>query len=388
MPRGHLGAVLAMSAWLAALPATAQTTRAEQIDQEKAAKAADVEPEVREKGDLIVTKLENFLAPPPPSVHITFGTFRPAAGLAAGLAYSAPVHERGLWTTSAAWSVNNFKQVESAIEIPPLETDRVRVRSFVKWDDAPRLPFYGLGLGTSPADKVNYGLTSTEAGVEVEGRSARWFAYGIGTSHLDTDAGDATASLSQVPGDGASPAWWHTTAYAAFDSRTSPGYTDSGALYRVAFHDYADRDGPYDFTRTEVDLRQFVPILHNNWIVALQARANFTATADGNVIPFFMLPTIGGRDTLPGYSDYRFTDRNSLLLRSELRWTPLPVMDMAVFLDQGTVAPTARGLAVHDLKRGWGIGARIHGQTFTALRLEVAYSGEGWRYNLAQNISF
>jgi len=196
------------------------------------------------------------------------------------------------------------------------------------------------------------------------------------------------ATTGAVAGIGSSPAWWHTMAYAAIDWRQSPGYTHSGGLYRIAFHDYVDRGGAFDFTRTEIDLRQFLPILHDNWIIALQARADLTASADGHAVPFFMLPSIGGRDTLSGFTDYRFTDNDSLLLRSELRWTPSSVVDMAVFVDQGTVAATAGALDLHDLKRDWGIGARLHGPTFTALRLEVAHSVEGWRYHIVHSISF
>ena len=101
-----------------------------------------------------------------------------------------------------------------------------------------------------------------------------------------------------------------------------------------------------------------------------------------------MLPYIGGRDSLPGFENYRFTDRNTLLLRGELRWTPSPVVDMAAFVDAGTVAPTVGGLNVRDRQHSWGLGARLHGSSYTALRLQVAHSVEGWRYNIAQGVSF
>jgi hypothetical protein len=45
-------------------------------------------------------------------------------------------------------------------------------------------------------------------------------------------------------------------------------------------------------------------------------------------------------------------------------------------------------LRPHDLRPCWGVGARFHGRTFSVLRLEVAHSSEGWRYNIAQGISF
>ena len=101
-----------------------------------------------------------------------------------------------------------------------------------------------------------------------------------------------------------------------------------------------------------------------------------------------MLPSIGGRDTLPGYDSYRFTDKDSLLLRSELRWPASSLVDMAVFLDEGKVAGRLADLNLQNLHRSVGFGARFHGSTFTALRLEVTHSVEGWHLNIAHTISF
>jgi hypothetical protein len=56
MPR-CTAVVLVLSVALTGSHASAQTTRTEQIENEKAAKAADVRPEAREKGDLNVTRL-------------------------------------------------------------------------------------------------------------------------------------------------------------------------------------------------------------------------------------------------------------------------------------------------------------------------------------------
>ena len=387
---------LVLSSCFVTMRAFAQTTRSEQIEQEKSVKAENVQPEEREKGDVIITKLEHLFAPQPPAIRLTAGDFRPGAGFASGLAYATPV--RGaLWTTKGAWSIKNFKQLESTLESPAVAGDRLHVNPFVKWNDAPDLTFFGLGNNTSNASEVSYGLRSIEAGAQVQVRAARWFRYGGSIGYLGAHSGagdeqepsvETTLTNESAPGLGSAPAWVHSSAYAAVDTRESPGYTHRGGLYSVTFHRYADRGGQFNFDRTEIDLRQFIPLLHNNWVIALEGRADLTSSAPGQVIPYFMLPSIGGRDTLPGFEEYRFTDRNTLLLRSELRWTPTPLVDMAVFLGQGTVAPRVAALDLHDLKRDWGIGARFHGSTFTALRIEVTHSVEGWRYNFAHSVSF
>jgi hypothetical protein len=51
---------------------------------------------------------------------------------------------------------------------------------------------------------------------------------------------------------------------------------------------------------------------------------------------------------------------------------------MAVFVDAGQVAPERRDLALNRLETAWGVGARFHGATFTALRIEAAHSARGF----------
>jgi hypothetical protein len=111
MSNGRISVALALSVCVGTSSSFAQTTRLEQIDQEKDTKAAQVQPETRERGDVISTTLENLFAPQPPAVRVTLGDFRPGAGLAAGIAYATPVGARALWTTTTAWSINNFKLV-------------------------------------------------------------------------------------------------------------------------------------------------------------------------------------------------------------------------------------------------------------------------------------
>lgn len=371
----RIATAIVLGACLVTAQAFAQTTRTESIIQEKDEKAANLQPEEREKGDVIVTKLEHVFNPPPPAVRPTLGNFRPGAGLAAGVEYAAPAGDGALWTTSAAWSIKNFKQAEGRFDLPPAAGDRLRMSTFVRWNDAPDLEFFGLGKNTAQADEVSYALRTTEAGAEVQGRSVHWFRYGAGAAYLNARSGSTVA-------------WLHSSAYAAIDTRESPGYTTRGGLYGLTFHHYADLGGSSTFDRTEIDLRQFIPVLHDNWIIALQGRADLTNPAGGQAIPFFMLPSIGGRDTLPGFEEYRFTDRDSLLLRSELRWTASPFVDMAVFYNQGTVAPSISDLDLHGLKHAWGFGARLHSSTTTALRLEVTHSSEGWGYVIGHSVSF
>ena len=153
---------LILSAWLITATAVAQTTRTEEIAQQKAEKADAVQPPTRETGDVLIGKLESLFKPAPPAVQVSFGGFRPGAGLGPGIGYSTPIGERALWSGGTAWSTRDFKLAESALELPQLVNDRVNVRAFARWEDAPRLDFFGLGPATSTTE-ASYGLRSSSA---------------------------------------------------------------------------------------------------------------------------------------------------------------------------------------------------------------------------------
>lgn len=394
-PAGLLAALALLLVAGAPPSAAAQVTREEQIIQQKADKAARVAPPARETGDTLVVNAERVIKPVLPAFKPLFGGFRANAGFGAGAAYITPAGRQALWTTSAAWSVHNFKTAGTALDLPGVFGGRTDVRVTANWLDEPTLTFYGVGLAAPASEKTDYGLRTTAVGLDIATRAGRWFNYGADLGVVDTRSRDVDLSTdtrlllaSEIPGFGADARWTRAGVSAAIDTRHSPGYTDHGGLYGASWHGYHDRDGQFSFARTDLDLRQFVPILNGNWIVALQAKAQMVTPAAGNVVPYFMLPAIGGRDTLPGFNDYRFADRATLLLRSELRWTPSPVVDMALLLDHGTVAPRLRDLSIGGLQRAWGLGMRLHSSTSTVLRFEVAHSIEGWRYNLAQGVSF
>jgi outer membrane protein assembly factor BamA len=98
------------------------------------------------------------------------------------------------------------------------------------------------------------------------------------------------------------------------------------------------------------------------------------------MVPFYMLPTLGGQNTLRGYPDFRFHDRDLLALSAESRWAVTTHVDGAVFLDAGTVAPRVGDFRLSPLKTSYGVGVRVHTRTTTLGRFDVGHSREGWRF--------
>src|SRR5262249_39583848 len=136
------------------------------------------------------------------------------------------------------------------------------------------------------------------------------------------------------------PTYRKTFVFAEFDTRTSPGYTKQGSFYRAELSDYRQMNaGASTFQRLDVEAQHFVPVFRENWVIAMRALASSTMTASGDEVPYFLLPDLGGSHTLRGYSAWRFRDRNRLLFTGEYRWTAGPLVDMALFVDAGKVAP-------------------------------------------------
>jgi outer membrane protein assembly factor BamA len=101
------------------------------------------------------------------------------------------------------------------------------------------------------------------------------------------------------------------------------------------------------------------------------------------VVPFYLLPTLGGSRSLRGYDDYRFRDRNLLLLNAEYRWRVFGALDGALFYDAGKVAPRFGDLDVTNLRSSYGLGFRFHSNNTTVFRVDVGRSAEGTRLLLS-----
>jgi outer membrane protein assembly factor BamA len=148
-------------------------------------------------------------------------------------------------------------------------------------------------------------------------------------------------------------------------------------MYRIQFDDYRERDlDLYSFRSLEAEVRQLIPILRANWVISLRGLATVADIDDTSLVPFFLLPSLGGGSTLRGYPDFRFRDRNRLFVGAELRWTPARFMDMALFYDAGKVAARREDLDFDGLKNSYGIGMRIIGPEGYIFRAEVARSRE------------
>ena len=121
-----------------------------------------------------------------------------------------------------------------------------------------------------------------------------------------------------------------------------------------------------------------MPVVKNRGVFAVRWWIALSDTAADANVPFYMLPSLGGSNTLRGFDDYRFHDRNMLVLNLETRVALMTHMDAAVFLDAGNVPARLSDLDLD--KRSYGVGWRLHSRESTLARFDMARGAEGWKF--------
>lgn len=378
----------------AAIPAVAAAqaadTRAAEIARQQEEKAAQVKPYARNIFERRLAEIEQaggFAVPR--GFFVTFGDIKQGSSIALGPAYGKLFDNGATIVGKATYSIRNFKLLQIAATSPLLFDGRLHVQGRARWQDAPELAVYELGPG-SPKVRADYAETKTEVSGQAELRPVRFIRLGAGAAfeRFETAGADTTrASVEELftplamPGIDADPEYIHAFVSGGLDTRRGPGYSRSGSLLHATLHDYRQQnDGPYSFQRVDAIARQLIPILHGNWVIDLSVRTSTTSVDDGNQVPFFLMPDLGGSGELRGYSAYRFRDRHSIIFTGEYRWYVQEFVDMAVFYDAGKVASRRGDLDFEDLKSDVGLGIRFHGPTTTLLRIEVAKGNEGLRF--------
>lgn len=368
----------------------AEDTRAGQISKKKAEKATHLAHYVPGKAELITQRVEKALTFQPVGLYPFFGSVYTGGLLAAGPGYRKPFNDTGIFDVHGAWSIENYRMVDTWVKVPDLIPSRLSTTLYGRYIHAGGVPFYGLGNDSEKSNSTHFGYNPTSFGAILTGTPSRFIAAGGGIEYLKVDSKGPNRLADVTPGAGTDPLYTVASGFAAFDWRQSPRYTTRGGYYRAEWRDYlqhGDND-PFSFRSFEAEASQFVPILRANQVIALHALTTITYVNGQDIIPYFMMPRLGGSHYLRGFPSGRFRDRHRLLLTAEYRWTPSKFMDVALFYEGGKVAATTSDLNLRDLHRDFGIGFRFHSPSMTMLRIELAHSNEGTRFIFTVGPSF
>ena len=331
-------------------------------------------------------------------------------GIGVGLEYDFPALGRWETTATAVVTVRRYWSAE-------LETayrgDRTHVAAYARMREMSQLGFFGVGIDSGLRDRTTFLLRDPVVGALASVRVGRWIAIGGRLEEVWPDVGAGRSTIyptigtrfgaDDAPGLNEQPRFGRYQGFVEFKAPASIGQALSqGGRYRIAYAVFEDQQfDRFTFLRLDLEAQHKFALFGPHRRLALHGWIATTDVEAGNDVPFFLQPTLGGsgqlrsvgedlmgsdgsHGTLRGFNNFRFRDRNLLLLQAEYRipvWGPF---DASVFVDAGKVASRPADLNLAGLKHNYGFSVSMMRGPMAVARAEVGVGGgEGARFLLS-----
>jgi hypothetical protein len=293
------------------------------------------------------------------------------------------------FNTSASYSTHHYYEVVADAQLLNIGGSIFNLGVRGKYHENPEDDFFGIGFASPRSDRTNYLYRSLDGGADAWLAPIKGFRAGGGITYMSPSVGSGRdsrfASLEEVfdpatvPGFGGRlPDFLVVNAFLDYDRRDNPAYPRAGNYFGAKFSNYRDRhQDQYHFRRWDFDAQQYIRFDDGYKVLALRGNVVLTDVGAGEAIPFVFLPDLGG-NRLRGFREFRFRDRNSVLATAEYRWEAWWALDMALFADAGKVAARRSDVDLSDWEASYGLGFRFHSKKSFTLRLDLAFSREGF----------
>jgi outer membrane protein assembly factor BamA len=375
-------------------PALAQETRAASVEKEVADKAQRLEPYVPGKLERTLIYLEGNnilrrLTGSGDGWYPRLGGLTTGSGFAAGPGIRKHFGRDGLAQISAAGSLKGYWAVDAVARSDAFASKRIILEGRAIHFAFPQERYFGRGIDSHELNRTSYDIQTTGGSVGVlllprsvlrGGARLGYAAHRLGPGKGAFPSVETIFSEQQAPGLSEDLDYLTAEAYVEVDYRDFPGNPRSGGYHLATWSNYHDRGDAFSFRRVDVEAMQLFPFLDKRRVIAVRARGAFTDADEGQEVPFYLMPFVGGPETLRGYRERRFTDRNLVLLQAEYRYEILAALDMALFVDAATVAERVQDLSVDEFKTDYGVGFRFGTRQRVMFRFDIGFGGEGTRY--------
>ncbi len=314
-------------------------------------------------------------------------------GLAGGVQYgrehlwNRPINVR----VNGRWSIRNFRKFEFQSELPRVFRNRFFINFRAAQRNYPKKEFYGIGRNSTISDPAIFRLSSTDG-------SATFGVLPLSSTELGISGGLLTAAAT-LRNECGFPSVEHAcrqqARYRYFEAFINSDMRDqnvdptSGGYYRLVWT-YFDQTGAHgsDFHHYSAEVRRYFPVFDAGRVLALRAMTSLTSAGRNKQIPFFMMGTLGGSESLRGFPNARFRDANFLLLNAEYRWALMTYIHAVVFADAGNVFSAPGRVRLAGLESSYGFGVRLKTPKGPFLRIEYGLSNENRRLHVVFSPSF
>jgi Omp85 superfamily domain len=381
-------------------PLFAQTdvpaTRAEALGQAREEKEREAEPYRFNLLEKTMSALEERPLFGRDGLYPKLGSLTTGSGFAYGVGYRTrePFRRYGTLDVWTAASALKYWAAEARATFPALAGGRIFAEGYASRRDYPQERYFGVGPDSQRGNMTNYLLLTNTVGGRAGVRPASPILVGGGLDYLKPYVGDGRSSTipsisnifndTSAPGLSAQPTFVRPFAFVEVDYR-QPKYARKGGLYRVDFSHYEDRDlNAFSFNRVDINLEQAFSLLAERRVFTVRAAMTTTDVSAGQDVPFYLMPTLGGYDSLRGFHQYRFRGPHALLLQGEYRFEIWSALDGAFFYDTGKVADRRSDLDLRDLEHDYGFGFRFNTDNGLIMTADAAFgSHDGKHFYLA-----
>jgi hypothetical protein len=341
----------------------------------------------------VVRKVRNYIQNNPIVQKLKGDGFYPRiGGLSQGSGFAGGVgYRRHLdWAfidVSAAISTKAYRGIDATVGW--INTKRVDVASKLTFRNNTQDDFYGLGIDTTDETRVDYGIRSTDLTTRAAVKITPALLVGADVGYVipsvrhGRDANLRTIESiftdATAPGLAAQPDFVHNSVFAELDSRDAHGFPRRGGFYRAAYALWNDRTlEQYNFRRFDIVGSQFLSVAAND-VIALRLGLSYANNAPGDRVPFYLLPYVGGGDTIRSFREFRFRDENAGIFNAEFRHKVHSMVHVAGFVDVGKVAHDWQDINPSNVKRAYGVGVRGGTDEKTYVRMDFAWGDDGTR---------
>ncbi len=154
-----------------------------------------------------------------------------------------------------------------------------------------------------------------------------------------------------------------------FDTRNNAFAPNRGNFAQIYFNHFSPLFGSnHRYTNIVIDLRKYMAV-RKNGVLALQA---YSFNNTGNDVPLRSLATLGGMNSMRGYYDGRYRDKNQLVFQAEFRQQLHKRFGMVAFGNFGDVSHNL-SYKFADLKYSFGAGLRYALNKAEKLNIRLDY---------------
>jgi outer membrane protein assembly factor BamA len=323
--------------------------------------------------------------------QIVLGGMRPGQGFTAGLGYrrSDLFGERLGYRATARGTFQGAYLFDLNLDLQGVKTERTAVKWYTKYESSPDIDFYGLGNTSPKENHASFSYDDLTTDVEATYQALRRLAVGFTAGYLHADSGRGHDDFTPIdelfppeerPGFDEDTQFTRIGALALFDYRDSRTGPRSGGVIGFRYREYWDIDKKtFAFRQTEYEFQQYFPYYNKGRVIAIRSAVVLTYPKEGNEVPIYLQPVLGGNDDLRGFGGYRFRDNHSVYLGVEHRWHASSNLEMSAFMDAGKVVPLKRDVDPSRMNYSGGIGFRVRVRSAIVSRTDFAVSREGFR---------